>query len=289
MTLFKARWPGILIWFLVGLLVGTTATALAVAYLFLNPRMRGIPKQMVVSGEGYTVIVSQNTARIKHPPILWESRTKVKAVALTFDDGPDPNYTPRILDILKEKNVRATFFLVGREVEQHPDIVEREISEGHELENHSYSHPELEVETDAQIQNEIVKGGEAIEKMTGKKPKYFRPPKGLVGGEVFTIANANGYQVILWGITIEHSASKTPPEEANRVLKAIEPGMIILAHDGRLNRIKTVEALPIIIDGLRAKGYKFLTLSALLRLDKPAGRGVRLKETRSLRKQGKAK
>lgn len=284
--LFKRRWPGIFIWFAVGMTVGVGATLLAVFYVVLRPGPRPVPKQLVARGEGYSIIVSQNTAKIQNPPIIWESRTKEKVVALTFDDGPDPNYTAPILDILEEQQVKATFFLVGRDAERYPDLVRREAAEGHELGNHSFSHPELELETDRQIADEINQCGDVIERIGGKRPTYFRPPKGLVSGQVFTIADREQYRVILWGMGVEHSPSLTPRDEATRVIEHLEPGMIILAHDGRLNRSKTVEALPGLIEGAKAKGYRFVTLTELLRLDKPSGRAVTLTKPRVVVENG---
>ncbi|MGE5404644.1 MAG: polysaccharide deacetylase family protein [Candidatus Saccharibacteria bacterium] len=186
-----------------------------------------------------------------------------KLVALTFDDGPDPRFTPKVLDILKKYNIKATFFVVGQSAEKHPDLIKRQISEGHEIENHTYTHPDLEKDSGFRIDEEILKCQFIIENLTNRRPIYFRPPKKLFNQEVIDLAELNGYQTILWSIGVEHRASKTVKDMAQRVIDDRHPGMIILAHDGRLDRTRTVESLPFIIDALQKDGYKFITLEEL--------------------------
>ena len=206
------------------------------------------------------------TKKISSEKILYKIRTKEKLVALTVDDGPDPSFTPKLLDILKENNIHATFFVLGSQLEKYPDIGMRLLEEGNEIGNHTYSHPELPSIDASQIANEITQGTEAIQRVLGTKTKFFRAPKGLINDDVLRIAKEQDQLVIKWSITLEHRDSPTPHDMATRVIDKITPGGIILMHDGRLDRTRSIEALPVLIKGLQEKGYKFVTLSELLAL-----------------------
>ncbi|GBC98430.1 Peptidoglycan-N-acetylglucosamine deacetylase [bacterium HR17] len=189
-----------------------------------------------------------------------------KVVALTFDDGPHPIFTPQILDILKGYGVRATFFLIGERAERYPELARRIVAEGHEIGNHTYSHPaDLPRRDWEAIRQEIAKGAEAIERVTGVRPKLFRPPRGYLNYRVHTAAQLEGLTVVLWTVSADHHDAPTPEAMAQRVLKAVHPGAIILMHDGRVPiRWKDVKALPLILDRLRRCGYRFVTVSELL-------------------------
>jgi len=187
-----------------------------------------------------------------------------KLVALTFDDGPDPRYTPSVLAILKQYQVKATFFVVGENAEAHPGLVRQAIKEEHEIENHTYSHPELNRDTLAEVKAEIVGAQETIEGLTGRYPHYFRPPKRLYNQQVIKAAHASSMQVVLWTVCVENQSCPTPQKMAARVLKKMRPGAIILAHDGGLPRETTIHALPFIIEGYQEQGYTFVTLSELI-------------------------
>ncbi len=189
-----------------------------------------------------------------------------KVVALTFDDGPHPVYTPKILDILRRYNVKATFFLIGKRVERFPQLAQRIVSEGHEVGNHTYSHPsDLPKENWDEVRLEIEKCSAAIERVTGVRPKFFRPPKGFLNYKVLTLAQVEGYTLVFWTVSADHKDAPTPQAMAQRVLKLVHPCAIILMHDGRIpSRWKDVKALPLIIEGLQRRGYKFVTISELL-------------------------
>lgn len=188
-----------------------------------------------------------------------------KLVALTIDDGPDPRYTQQILSILQQYNIRATFFVVGQNIKQYPDLLIEEIRAGNEIENHTYTHPNLRLESMKQTNDEIMRTQELIENYTHKRPQYFRPPRGLLGRNTLELSESDGYKVVLWTICMEHSVSKTPQAMAARVIKAASPGIIILAHDGRLDRSRTIAALPMVIEGYKKKGYRFVTLDEILK------------------------
>jgi len=190
-----------------------------------------------------------------------------KVVALTFDDGPHPVYTPKVLEILKRYGVKATFFLIGKQVERYPEIARQIVAEGHEVGNHTYSHPKnLPKENWDEVRQEIEKCSEAIEQATGVRPKFFRPPWGFLNYKVLTLAQLEGYTLVFWTVSADHKDAPTPQAMAKRVLKLVHPCAIILMHDGRIpSRWKDVKALPLIIEGLRKQGYKFVTLSELLK------------------------
>lgn len=208
------------------------------------------------------------------PGLFWRENvvlrvpTKEKVVALTYDDGPHPVFTPEILDILDKYHVKATFFMVGKRMEEYPEIVKDVISRGHVIANHTYTHPHnIELDTQAQVIRELEKCEEVIEKMTGRRAHLFRPPRGLVDGTVFMIAAEEGYRVILWTVSADHHDAPTPEAMVQRVMKHIRPGGIILAHDGTISpRWKDVAATPGIIESLKKKGYRFVTIPELLKL-----------------------
>lgn len=191
---------------------------------------------------------------------------KQKLVALTFDDGPHPDFTPRILAHLKHHRVKATFFMVGKKMEAYPEIVKEVVAQGHVIGNHTYDHPHnIEGDSPAEIIRELEKCEELIERFTGKRTLLFRPPLGRVDGTVVTIAAEEGYQTILWTVCADHHDAPTPELMAQRVLKGVRPGAIILAHDGSFpSRIKDVEATPLIIEELKRRGYQFVTVPELL-------------------------
>lgn len=192
-----------------------------------------------------------------------------KLVALTFDDGPDLRYTPDVLDILKRYDVKATFFIVGENAERYPFLVQRQVEEGHEVENHTYTHPDLRMKTAVETSEEMAKTAECIRELTRRTPVYFRPPRRLYSDETVIQAEKAGYRIILWSICVENQRAKTAGQMARRVIKAVRPGTIILAHDGRLDRRKTIEALPMIIQSCQQKGYQFVTLEELLAAELP--------------------
>lgn len=203
---------------------------------------------------------AQNSALIRRGP------ANEKVVALTFDDGPDPRFTPRILSALKERRVRATFFVVGRNAEKYPYLIKLIGDDGNVLGNHTYSHPDLRTESPEEVRAEIEKCDRVLESISGKKPKLFRPPKGFYDRKALQILSGMDLKPILWALTVEHKTCPTPQALASRILEKVQPGDIILAHDGRLDREKTVEAIPAIIDGLKSKGYRFVTVPEMLEL-----------------------
>jgi len=198
--------------------------------------------------------------------------TTERVVALTYDDGPHPVFTPEILRILNKYNVKATFFVVGSRVNQYPRIVRDIVASGSALGNHTFTHPKsLELESRNQIISELVKCDEAIWRVAGTRTELFRPPKGLVNDAVQKTATEGGYKTVLWTVCAYHHNARSPEEMAKRVLIQVRPGCIILAHDGIYPmRWRDVAATPLIIEELRRQGYRFVTVPELLAMQQAA-------------------
>ena len=197
-------------------------------------------------------------------PVIWHGFTKERVVALTFDDGPDPRFTPAVLAVLHRYGVHATFFVVGKNVKRWPDLLRAEMAAGHEIGNHTYSHPELYRLPREKVEQEIVDGDAVVAEVAGVVPRFFRPPYERLSLAIFQAAWSTGKKIVLSGVCLEHHEVHTPQEMAARVLAQIRPGTIILAHDGRLDRKNTVAALPLLLAELKARGYRVVTLGELL-------------------------
>lgn len=189
-----------------------------------------------------------------------------RLVALTFDDGPHPEFTPEILAMLDRLHVKATFFMIGQEMDRYPEIVRLVAAKGHAIGNHTYTHPHnLEACSQVQVAAELERCEHTIERLTGRRTRIFRPPRGLLDESVFAVATREGFRTILWTVCADHHDAPTPPQMAKRVLAAVRPGAIILAHDGTFaSRWKDVAATPLIVRGLQARGYRFVTVPELL-------------------------
>jgi peptidoglycan-N-acetylglucosamine deacetylase len=210
-----------------------------------------------------------------YPTLYRQGEGTPFEVALTFDDGPDPQWTPQILDILKKKNVRATFFVTGRQAERYPELVRRIQREGHELGNHTYSHPNLALVSEEQVRLELNATQRILEAITGNSTTLFRPPYNADSSprerrelEVLMIAQEQGYLTSCADIDPEDWAR--PPAEVilDRIKKNRSLGSVILLHDSGGNRAATVEALPRIIDYLFARGDEIVSLSRLLGVER---------------------
>lgn len=189
-----------------------------------------------------------------------------KVIALTFDDGPWQKTTRQVLDILKENNIKATFFWVGAALEKNPQIAQQVVAEGHAIGNHTWHHwyHHLNQETAAK---EIKDTAQLIYKTTGAKTALFRPPGGFLNNGVAAYAKQQNYVVIMWSVTSADTDWKAQPSAfVNNVLRGAKPGSIVLMHDGGGDHSKTVKALPEIISGLRQMGYRFVTIPELLKM-----------------------
>jgi peptidoglycan/xylan/chitin deacetylase (PgdA/CDA1 family) len=187
-------------------------------------------------------------------------------LALTFDDGPHPELTPRLLDTLRDAGVKATFFLVGRNVAAYPAIVRRMVEEGHEVANHSWSHPLLTSYGSSGVESQLRRTHDAIVKACGVAPLHYRPPYGAVGlSQRARIRKTFGYPMILWdGDTLDWQSPRTMEKVRDRVLAMAKPGAIILCHDIHAT---TVEAMPEAIAELKARGFQLATVTQLIQLE----------------------
>jgi chitin deacetylase len=183
-------------------------------------------------------------------------------IALTFDDGPNPAVTPKVLEILKGYNAKATFFVIGKHIKLHPNILKEVAASGHAIGNHSFSHSySIPAERAAE---DIDANSRLIRKVTGLTTTLFRPPGGFTHGHLAQAALAQGYTAVLWTISSADSARISAKLITNNVLHTPHPGDIILMHDGP-GHLETVHALPKILESLRAAGFRFVTVPELLR------------------------
>ncbi|MGH9470064.1 MAG: polysaccharide deacetylase family protein [Terriglobia bacterium] len=193
-------------------------------------------------------------------------------VALTFDDGPTPPHTERILDILKEYGVTATFFVNGKLVDRFPETLRRIAGENHAIGNHTYSHLFLYLKTRKRIAAEIDRTQEAIERVTGQRPKIFRSPYGVRWFGLFRVLRQRGMRSVQWSDTgFDWIKKNTPADIARKTLKNVRDGSVILLHDGcgalepeQADQSATAAALPIIIEGVRKRGFTFVALDEFL-------------------------
>jgi len=189
-----------------------------------------------------------------------------RVVALTFDDGPNPNATPAILDALGAEGMTATFFVLGRHADRWPSIVERMAAEGHVIGNHGYHHRKLVWRAPSYVREDIALGGAAIERAGSVRPRLFRAPHGQRNPWVSPIARAQGQRTVGWTLGVWDTALPGDQVIADRVLRGARAGSIVLLHDGDGydplgDRMQTALALPRIIRGLRERGFSFTTLA----------------------------
>jgi len=188
--------------------------------------------------------------------------SETKSVALTFDDGPNPDATPLILDALAARGVRATFFILGRHAEQWPALVKRVAAEGHSIGNHGYFHRKLHFKSPAYVRNDLTLGTRAIEQIAGVHPRLFRAPHGFRSPWVTPIARSLGQRTVGWSFGVWDSDRPGRDVIVERILKGARPGSILLLHDGdgydpHGDRVQTAQAVPLIVDSLLDQGYRF--------------------------------
>jgi peptidoglycan-N-acetylglucosamine deacetylase len=198
-------------------------------------------------------------------PVLTHLPGHEPVVSITFDDGPNPHATPRILEVLRRERVRATFFVLGKHAERWPELVRRTAVEGHQLGNHGYHHRKLHRRSPAYVRDDLTRGTEAILRASGVRPRHFRAPHGFRNPWVTPIAASLGQRTVGWSLGVWDSARPGADVIAARVLEGMNAGSILLLHDGDGydpggDRLQTAEALPLIIAGLRRRGFRFTTL-----------------------------
>lgn len=214
------------------------------------------------------VVLSFSASSVSH--IYAANRDAGKYIALTFDDGPHAVYTPQILDILRNNNARATFFVIGKNAESYPELIKREYDEGHEIGNHTFSHPDMnKISVDKAIE-EIMKTQSVIEDITGKKPTLFRAPGGVFTDELVLEIEELDCKPILWSWrqdTKDWSGNVSVNSIVNGVVNNLQNGDIILFHDFNVEGSPTPKALEELLPKLKKLGYSFVTVSELLELN----------------------
>jgi peptidoglycan/xylan/chitin deacetylase (PgdA/CDA1 family) len=186
---------------------------------------------------------------------------------MTFDDGPHATLTPKLLDILKARNIKATFFVIGKNAAEYPDILRRIAAEGHEIANHSWSHPDLAKLPQDTMRSELSRTQDAISNTIARPVTLLRPPYGALGpAQRQYVHDSYGYRIILWDVDPLDWRRPGPAIVSERILKGVKPGSIILSHDIHPG---TIEAMPATLDALIARGFQFVTVSELIKLEVP--------------------
>ena len=194
------------------------------------------------------------------PSVLFT--TTAAGIHLTFDDGPHPTATPAVLNILRERNIQATFFFLGQNVQQYPDIARQVATEGHDIGNHSYSHTNLLFKDEAFIQKEIIQTEEILESNLGKRTRYFRPPYGYFNLTILNVLKEIGSTCVLWNIDSKDYRSKRQSDMERRVVPHTSNGSIFLFHDNKDTAQKLHTYLPFILDILLGKNFIFKPLQS---------------------------
>lgn len=256
------------------LVVAVFVVLLSAAYTTLTPAVTEASQVTSTETGNPSVLIDTNKASRKIAAFMVPSISGVtdcrteKCVALTFDDGPETATTNQVLDVLKREATPATFFVLGNKVAGHEAVLQRIEHEGHEIGNHSWAHPSFQKIKPEQMQAEIDNTNRALAQAGVHEPHIFRPPYGAINRKVLETVHM---PIVLWN-TDPHdwSAGTTPTQEATAVIDSVHAGSIVVMHDTKLS---TAQALPIIIEGLEARGFKLVTVSQLLALH-PGSTGV---------------
>lgn len=187
-----------------------------------------------------------------------------KRIALTFDDGPHYKYTEEILDILAEYDIKATFFVVGQLAERYPELILRELAEGHEVASHTWSHPHLSGLSPTALSSELSTTEELLYELAEYRPRLFRPPEGKYSDSVRRVAAELDYELVLWTVDTRDWAHTPSDKIVETVINNTESGSIILCHDFIGSNSPTPEALRRFIPELKRNGYEFVTVSELI-------------------------
>jgi peptidoglycan-N-acetylglucosamine deacetylase len=218
---------------------------------------------------GYCVFFDQ--AVLTRRGTVYRVKTDKKRVALTFDDGPSPVWTPKILDELKNAGVKATFFMVGHHVQKYPEVARRVAQEGHTIGNHGYAHSVILYYTPAEIEEEIKYTEHVIREVTGQTTRMFRPPKAWVRRSTKEQVKALGYDIVLWSLNSKDWVSFHHKRIVSYLARRVRNGDILLFHDsGHVfgteggDRTQTVKAISLLVRTLREKGFEFVRVEELM-------------------------
>jgi peptidoglycan/xylan/chitin deacetylase (PgdA/CDA1 family) len=230
-----------------------------------------VPKDKVSDGPEYNrrQPVSDDLVRLFPNSITRQGNPKKVALALTFDDGPDLHYTPKILDILKKYNVKATFFVVGTLIQKYPAIFNRIIREGHAVGNHSFQHLKICELSAEKARFQLARNQELIEKAGGRRELIFRPPYGALDPASVNLISKLGYKIILWTIDSLDWRGLKKQQVITNVIPNLKYGYIVLQHSASETKLEdltgSIDALPEIIKTAKSRGYRLITIPELLR------------------------
>ena len=227
---------------------------------------------------GYQAVEAPENQLFGHT--VAQGSSTVPEIALTFDDGPNPPYTDRILDVLKSERIHATFFVVGRAAVAYPQTLRRIVREGNAIGNHTWDHPHLIMQSRSAIRAELDRTQNAIVKITGRPTHLMRPPFGIRDFRVIEEAHKRGYTVVMWSVPLPNDWDQPGDRTiAKRVIPKVADGSIIVLHDGNRGRLcgtgrafsardcdrsQEIAATREIVDALRDKGFRFVTIPRLM-------------------------
>lgn len=220
-----------------------------------------VGKKLIARGRASGKVVSVRNLVVARPfRIARTTERPEKVIALTFDDGPTPPYTGRIVQILKELRATGTFFMVGSQASFYPESVREVSAAGFQVANHSYSHSRLDFADEEAVVRELDAASNTIVPLINEKMHWFRPPYGAVSDALRVIAARRGYHTLRWHVDSRDWEGSSPQMIADKVIREVRPGAVVLLHDGGGDRTSTVRALPTIIRTLYEQGYSFITL-----------------------------
>lgn len=241
---------------------GLTILALA-AGVFATP---GWPQAVTVAGYIVLVVLGVSFPRLQmFGPILCRVDVDRKVVALTFDDGPDPEVTPALLDLLGREGIAAAFFCIGHKVARHPEIVRRIAADGHLLGNHSHGHSRrTNLFGVRRLDEDLGRAQDELQRLTGLRPLLFRPPMGLTNPRVFRVIRRRGLQAVGWTARGMDTVARDPETVVRRILRGAGPGAILLLHDGGVSARVLLPAVRTLIAELRSRGFEFQRLDRMM-------------------------
>lgn len=210
---------------------------------------------------------AKTVANIKKAKVYYHYQTIAPYLSITFDDGPNRIQTPKVLKILKKYNIKATFFVIGENVEYQKDVLRQVYKEGHEIGNHFYTHDNINKLTKDQIRENIVSNNELIYKTIGVRPKLVRPPYGIVNDNLKAVCGELNMSIIIWTDNKDSRdwALTKDSEIINNLTKKVKNGDIFLFHDSNKKFTNTLSAIDVIIPAFQKKGYKWVSVSTLLK------------------------
>lgn len=198
------------------------------------------------------------------PWIIWKGDANKRQVYLTFDDGPHPEYTRTVIEILNREKAPATFFLNGSKILQHPGVLHSIVKNGHSIGNHGFSHQKLSGKKADFILDELKQTNGLIQKVTGVTPRFFRPPHGRFDLRFRKFMDQTGLRMVIWSLITWDFADPSPQSITARVMRHLHPGAILVFHDGLQNTPVMLEALPGILKEIHKRGYTVARLEDLV-------------------------